>query len=202
MFSAGKMDCARNGASTLPRYFRAWNNSLTIASNCSRKRETGDCWRSSLRSSVSKSRDAIIDGHAFVFSVRVRQVNASPFIRPISPRSSVRLPMVREGLANQWCACTTPFGRRSFGFLHGDAQPSVGTRVPPFGRPRTRSKNLRGRENESIRAGLTSIVLSCAIGRFKTVDREFRWIAGQRSGRPASHCMPSPMLYTEPYGSV
>jgi hypothetical protein len=34
------------------------------------------------------------------------------------------------------------------------------------------------------------------------VDREFRWIAGQRSGRSASHCMPSPMLYTEPYGSV
>ena len=26
--------------------------------------------------------------------------------------------------------------------------------------------------------------------------------AGQRSGRSASHCMPSPMLYTEPYGSV
>src|SRR5580704_8242563 len=34
------------------------------------------------------------------------------------------------------------------------------------------------------------------------VDREFRWIAGQRSGRSASHCIPSPMLYTEPYGSV
>src|SRR5262245_23195892 len=26
--------------------------------------------------------------------------------------------------------------------------------------------------------------------------------ASQRSGRLASHCMPSPMLYTEPYGSV
>ena len=34
------------------------------------------------------------------------------------------------------------------------------------------------------------------------VDREFKWIAGQRSGRSASHFMPSPMLYTEPYGSV
>jgi hypothetical protein len=34
------------------------------------------------------------------------------------------------------------------------------------------------------------------------VDRWFRWVSGQRSGRSASYCIPSPMLYTEPYGSV
>src|SRR5580692_3859007 len=39
-------------------------------------------------------------------------------------------------------------------------------------------------------------------GKRYAVDREFRWIAGQLSGRSASYCIPSPMLYTEPYGSV
>jgi hypothetical protein len=50
--------------------------------------------------------------------------------------------------------------------------------------------------------GHNTRIICRSIRKRCAVDREFRWIAGQRSGRSASHCMPSPMLYTEPYGSV
>jgi hypothetical protein len=93
------------------------------------------------------------------------------------------------------------------GFFSASSEKSVGHRYAPMG---AGSSVRAAREPDVGWRGFSFFLFaaSCLSNQFAlsgkryAVDREFRWIAWQLSGRSASHCMPSPMLYTEPYGSV